>query len=262
MRKILACALASCLTSAFATVNSSANNNSEYNAFQQYDNEYNIGYGVTSGNLTNGSNGAVNNTQFMNLEVEHLFNMGVWFDVNASLLTYYSQQADPAAGTVGQTTGSQPIFGGIDASVGYAFPLIEDTLMITPYGTVGRNTNLSSYTLVNQPTQTNLTEDYFWTVGAGARVEYRINSVFDLYLDQNAVYNASQAPTINGVPNNSNYQYTSTLGAKFNLYRNFQLGAKAFYTGNYFPQSLTSATGTVYTPQSSVGGLVSVGLTY
>lgn len=259
MRKCLTCLFAATAVSAYAA-NSTIDSN-RYQAFQEYDNEYNAGFGVTSGNLTNGSTGGVNNTQYVNLEIEHLFNMGVWFDVNANLLTYYSQAIDPATPAVAQTTGSQPNFGGLNINVGYAFPLVKDTLMLTPYGTVGRNTNISSYILANQPTNINLTNDYFWSVGAGARLEYRINSTFDFYLDQNAVYNASQAPT-NGLAPNDNYQYTTTLGAKFNLYRNFQLGAKAFYTGNYFTQSLTTGSGTALVPQSSVGGLVSVGLTY
>lgn len=264
MRNLIAFSLASLCSFSYAAATSSSSGQStnEYAAFQQFDNEYNVGYATTSGNLTNGNTGGVNNSQFINLEVEHLFNVGVWFDVNASLLTYYSQAVDPAVSSLGSTTGSQPNFGGLNASVGYAFAVVPDHLLLIPYGLVGRNTNLSSYTLNNAGTTTNLTQDYFWTFGVGARVDYRINDVFDIYLDQNAVYNASQAPVTQGLAPNDNYLYTTTLGAKFNVWRSLQLGAKGFYQNSYYTQSLVGAGASVWVPQSTVGGLVSIGLTY
>lgn len=261
MGKVLALGLCSLATSAFA-VSSGISESSQYFAFQQFDRQYSLGFGVTSGQLSNGTNSATNNTQFVNVDVERLFNVGVWMDINAYLLTYYSQAADPAVPTLGVTTGSQAQFGGLNAKVGYAFPLLKDTLMITPYAVLGRNVNLSSYSLAAAPSTANLTQDYFWTFGGGARLEYRINNIFDFYLDQSAVYNASQAPTTQGLPANNNYAYTTTLGSKFNLYRNFQLGGQLFYTGNYFTQSLTTSSGTAFVPQSTVGGMISVGLTY
>ncbi|MBP7781524.1 MAG: hypothetical protein KA049_01095 [Burkholderiales bacterium] len=261
MRKILILSLTSLATYAFAATSINSESSS-YVAFQQFDRQYSFGFGVTSGQLTNGSNEATNNTQFVNVEVERLFNIGVWMDINAYLLTYYSQVADPAVPTLGVTTGSQAQFGGLNAKVGYAFPLLKDTLMITPYAVLGRNVNLSSYSLAAAPSTANLTQDYFWSVGGGARLEYRLNNVFDFYLDQSAVYNASQAPTTQGLPANNNYAYTTTLGSKFNLYRNFQLGGQLFYTGNYFTQSLVTSSGTALVPQSAIGGMLSVGLTY
>lgn len=140
MRKLLLSALmfSAGATAYAADANVAANaESSEYSAFQKFDRQYSLGFGVTSGNLTNGSNGAVNNSQYINLEVERLFNVGIWMDINASLLTYYSQNADPATPAVGTTTGSQPSFGGINAKVGYAFSLLPDHLLITPYGYLG-----------------------------------------------------------------------------------------------------------------------------
>jgi hypothetical protein len=268
MRKFLSFVLASAATVSFAanpsdSVTPPANSN-PYSAFQQFDREYNLGYSIVSGNVSNGKSNGVYNSQAMNLEVERLFDLGVWMDVSASLLTYYSQAADPSLPSLGTTTGSQPNFGGVNAKVGYAFPLIKDTLLLTPYGLVGRNTNLSSYTLVNSGQTTNLTQDYFWTAGVGARLEYRLDHIFDFYLDQSAAYNASQAPTVQGLAPNNNYAYTTTLGAKFNLYRNFQLGAKAFYTNYYFTQGLTTVTpaGVASVPTNELGGMLSIGLTY
>lgn len=264
MRKLLvAIGLGLISSTVFATTGMNSESPNAYSPFQQFDRQFSLGFGVTSGNLTNGNNGAVNNSQYVNLEIERLFNIGVWMDVNASLLTYYSQAADPAVPSLGTTTGSQPNFGGINAKVGYAFPVLGDKLLLTPYGQLGRNTNISSYTMAYSGSTTNLTNDYFWSVGGGARLEYRVNNIFDFYLDQNAIYNASQAPTIQGLAPNNNYAYTSTLGGKFNLYRNFQLGAQAFYTNYYYVNGLTTTNSiSALVPQSSVGGLVSVGLTY
>ena len=266
MRKLLiTLGLFSVVPAVFATTTTTSVSESAnaYAPFQQFDRQYSLGVGATSGNLTNGQNGQVNNSEYVNLEIERLFNVGVWLDINANLLTYYSQAVDPAVTVTGNTTGSQANFGGINVKVGYAFPIYEDKLLLTPYGTIGRNTNISSYTMAYNSPTTNLTQDYFWSVGAGARLEYRINNYIDLYLDQNAIYNASQAPTVQSVPANNNYTYTTTLGSKFNVYRNLQLGAQAFYTNYYFTNSLTTPSyGNALVPQSSVGGLISVGLTY
>ncbi|TXI93290.1 MAG: hypothetical protein E6Q33_03835 [Neisseriales bacterium] len=261
MRKLIALSLTSLTAFSYAGSNTNQPDN-EYYAFQQFDNEYNVGYATTSGNLTNGNTGGVNNSQFINLEIEHLFNMGVWFDVSANLLTYYSQSVDPAVSSLGSTTGSQPNFGGINANVGYAFAVIPNHLLLIPYGVIGRNTNLSSYTLNNAGTTTNLTQDYFWTFGVGGRLDYRINDVFDVYLDQSAVYNSSQAPVTQGLAPNDNYLYTTTLGAKFNVWRDLQLGARGFYQNSYYTQSLIGSGASVWVPQSAVGGMVTIGLTY
>jgi hypothetical protein len=233
-----------------------------YQPFQQFDRQYNLGFGVTSGTLTSGTNGGVYNTQFMNLEIERLFSRGWWFDVNATLLTYYSQNSDPATPLTGTTTGSQPSFGGISGKLGYAFVLKPEYLLLTPYAYLGRNTNFSSYTLSYAGSQTNLTQDYFISYGVGARLEYRVTDWLELYVDQNAVYNDSQAPVQQGLNSNDNYLYTSTLGSKFNVYRNLQLGAQAFYNNYYFLHSLNTISGQALVPRNVVGGVVSIGLTY
>lgn len=246
---------------AYAATNTQ-NESSTYLEFQKFDRQYNLGFATTSGQLTNGKSGGTHNTQFMNLEVERLFNIGIWLDVNASLLTYYVQPVDKAVPTTGVTTGSQPQFGGLNAKLGYAFPIMAKHLLLTPYAQLGRNVNLASYTLAANSPTTNITENYYWSFAFGGRLEYRVNDVFDFYFDQNAMYNASQAPTTQGLPANNYYSYTSTLGAKFNLYRNFQLAAQVFYNNDYFTSSLSTANGIALVPQNDVGGLVSVGLTY
>ncbi|RTL00569.1 MAG: hypothetical protein EKK57_06840 [Proteobacteria bacterium] len=253
------------------TVSTSQNESNEYAAFQQFDRQYSLGLGATSGNLAApGSSGGTFKAVAMNLEVERLFNVGVWMDVNGYLYTSYNQNPseDPAVQLFGQLTGSSPQFGGLNAKVGYAFPLIKDQLMLTPYGELGRNVNFSSYTLQGT-TNSNLTSDYYWTYGIGARLEYRLDDTFDFYLDQNMVYNNSQAPMTQGLAQANYYANTTLLGAKFNVWRKLQLGAQVYYNNYYYPTALVSvnpasysSTSNVLVPTSSVGGQLSVGLTY
>lgn len=248
--------------SVFANDINQASESNIYKSFQQFDRQYNVGIGATSGQVYNGSTGGLYSNEFLSMEVERLFDVGVWMDVSAYLNTYYTQPDDPAVIEVGMTTGSQAQFGGINAKVGYAFPLIKNTLLITPYMLVGRNVNLSSYTLSSAPSTANLTQDYFWTIGGGGRLEYRIDDTYDIYLDQSAAYNASQAPTTQGFAANNNYQYTTTFGAKFNVYKKLQLGAQTFYTNSYYTNSLTTINGQSYVPTNSFGGMATIGLTY
>lgn len=233
-----------------------------YSQFQKFDRQLNLGMGVTSGNLTNGNSGAVNNSQFINLEIERLFDIGIWLDINASLMTYYSQGADPAFNKNTTVSGSQPNFGGVNVKLGYAFPLNTNHLLLTPYAQFGRTTNLSSYTMYANNQVTNLTQDYFLSSGVGTRLEYRINQIIELYFDQNALYNASQAPTNATLAANDNYSYTSLLGAKFNLWHHFQLGLQGFYSNFYYTNPLNTINGIALVPQSTVGGLVSIGFIY
>ena len=260
------------LNSACVFANSvSGNESNVYTSFQKFDRQYSLGLGYQSGNLTAaGSSGGNYNATILNVEVERLFNVGVWMDINGYLYGSYTQSPseDPAVQMFGQLTGSDPQFGGLNAKVGYAFPLYKDHLMLTPYGELGRNVNFSSYTLQGT-TNANLTSDYYWTFGAGARLEYRLNEIFDFYLDQNMIYNSSQAPMTQGMVPANFYSNITTLGAKFNLWRNLQLGAQLYYNNYYYPETLISANPASYSPTNaalvptnSTGGMFTIGLTY
>lgn len=262
MRKILISLLAvSGASSSFA-----ANN-----LFQQFDNQYNIGYGISQTTLQNGGKDAQSTNQSINLEVERLFDMGVWMDVTANMVT--AATTNQPAGTIGSgiptnTTTQNPNFGGINAKVGYAFPLAGQHLQVTPYALVGRNTNLAQSTIFANEGQS-IANDVYYSGGIGARVEYRINNAIQLFADQDAVYNWDQSGPTGGIAPQNNIGYTTTLGAKFNVVKNLQLGVNGFY--NYYQSAAPAAVfsvpglpdgGTVYTPHSGIGGLVSVGLTY
>jgi hypothetical protein len=244
--------------------------NNEYSAFQQFDRQYSLGYGLRGGDLSAAGNSGHFNAQFMNFEVERLFDMGLWMDINAYMNVAYNQNpnVDQAVQMFGNLTGSDPLFGGLNARVGYGFTLDTDHLLIIPYGVLGRNTNYSSYTLQGTTTS-NLVSNYYWTYGAGARLEYRLDKVFDFYLDQNILYNSSQANMTQGMNQADFYSYRTTLGAKFNVWRKLQLGAQTFYDKYNYTSPLISAnpsdsatTNQALVPTGSVGGMVSVGLTY
>ena len=275
MRKILLTLLTISSASAFAVNNG---------AFQEYDNEYNVGYGATNVTLSNGGNEqSLQQSQFITLDVERLFDLGVWFDVQANLVLSQNSLGSQATGTgmgnsgnptfPGMPSSQDPNLGGVNAKVGYAFPLLAQHLQLTPYVLAGRNTNLAMSTIVSNGFG-NVSDDYYYSGGLGGRLEYRINSSILVYADQAAVYNWDQSAPTGGVAPQNTMAWTSTLGAKFNLYKSLQVGVQGFYT-NYqqeaaVPPATPSNSGgqsgsglyTIYQPQSSLGGLVSIGLTY
>ena len=276
MRKILVSLLSVSSASAFAVNNG---------AFQQFDNEYNVGYGASQMTLQNGAgNQTLQQNQFITLEVERLFDMGIWMDVNANLVLSQNSLGNQATGTgngqsgiagqPGMPASQDPNFGGVNAKVGYAFPVLSQHLQVTPYALVGRNTNLAMSSIVANG-YNNVTSDYYYTGGVGGRLEYRINQYILVYGDQLISYNWDQSAPTAGIQPQNVMNYVSTVGAKFNVVKNLQLGVNGFYN-NYqqmsaAPSPTPSINGgstsngqltTIYQPQASMGGLVTVGLTY
>lgn len=239
-------------------------------AFQEFDNQYYIGTGMSYGNSKNGYGQNANyNTISVAFGVEKLFDMNLWLAFNGALMTGYGNLNSSNPNAVTAPMGQDPSIANLDLKVGYAFPLIKDTLMITPYGLIGRNTNLSSNSVNNnlppgptpEPT-INATQDYFLSGGLGGRLEYRLDSVFDFYFDQNIVYNSDMSQPNSMYSNADNFSYTSTLGAKFNVWNELQLGAQAYYTHSGAVNSPTAAQQYQLVPQNEVGGMITVGLTY
>lgn len=247
--------------------------------FKSFENQYNIAYGYSQGGLVNGmGNTSQYTTQSINLELEHLFDVGVWFDVNFSMLTANNQpnlgqlnggngsSTNNPATNLGAPFTANPFDFSFTTKVGYAFDVVNNKLQVIPYGMLGRNTNWSSSTVIANNGQ-NLVQDVFITGGVGGRLAYRINDVILLYMDQIILYNWDNSGAIKTTQVEfftksyaaTNYGLTSTLGAKFNLYRSLQLGS-SIYWNNYQPQS--NISGLIYTPTNTFGGLVSIGLTY
>lgn len=250
-------------------------------SFQKFQNEYNIGYGYSQGTLINGAqNTSTYSTQSINVELEHLFDMGVWFDVNFNMLTNNSQSnLGPLNGGNGSYSGNpmyqngaafnqNPFAFTFQGRVGYAFNLIENELQLTPYAMLGRNANWATSTILANNAQ-NVTADYFYTGGFGARLSYRINHAILVYADQAFSYNWDNSGAVKTTQTSpayygksyaaTNYGFTSTVGAKFNVYKDLQLGTNVFWN-NFQPQS--NISGLMYTPTNTYGGQVSIGLTY
>ena len=276
MRKILVGLLGISGVSAFAVNNG---------AFQQFDDQYDIGYGMSQMTFQNG-NGSQNiqQNQFITLDVERLFDVGVWMNVNADLVLSQNSLGNSSVGTgqgnsgipnnPGMPASQDPNFGGVNAKVGYAFPILPEHLQLTPYAMVGRNTNLSMSGIVSNG-YANVTQDYFYTGGIGGRIEYRINKYILVYGDQLASYNWDQSAPVGGIQPQNNMIWVSTLGAKFNIVKNLQLGIQGYYNNYQYMSSPPSPTPsnnggstssgnltTIYQPQNSIGGVFTVGLTY
>lgn len=283
MRKILFSFLALSATTVFASNNNSlvsdsaqsntvatSNNVNSNQAFQAFENEYNLGYGFSQGSLINGAHNQSNYyAQSMNLEVERLFNNGIWLDGNFNAVTNYNQ-GNLGNGNGGDGSGSpfgqNPFMFGFNLKTGYGFQLISQTLQIIPYVTFGRNANFANSTVVAND-GASLTADYFYTGGLGARLNYRINDTFMLYADQLYSYNWDNSGAVKNVQTAAygksyaatNYMFTSTIGAKFNIWENLQLGMNGFWQ-NYQPQS--NISGLIYTPENVFGIMGTIGLTY
>jgi hypothetical protein len=268
MRKLLVSLLAVSSTATFAM-----GNNSE---FQEFDNQISIGYGMNStsanaGTVAAGSGNAYSSSgSQLTLDGERLFNNGVWVNAVANM-QFGGGPTSPGVGSGGGTIGTlsltpyvAPSYG-LNAKVGYAFSLVNQHLLLTPYGLVGiNNSQNSAVSDVLSATPLNSANSFYYTGGIGGRLEYRINRAIELYVDQNIVYNWDQSQPQFGLAPQDFGSYTSTIGAKFNLAPSFQLGVRGFYTG-YQPASGSNAIpggGALAQATSGYGGVVSLGLTY
>lgn len=264
MRKILTILLALAGTSTFALSN--------YAAYQQFQNQYNLNYTYSQSTLENGAhkNNALATTQFIGVEIERLFNEGVWasLDAKMAVISGTNQGMGIGADTPGYKDLHQGFdLGGINAKVGYAFDLTHNHLVLTPYALAGRNTNLAASTVseIGNDGYQHVATDAFYTAGAGARLGYRINRAIFLYADQNVAYNWDQSGPRDGHMPQNMVTANSELGAKFRVNKNLLLGL----AGNYvnYDYKATAAMDptigtTVYQPRHAWSGTASVGLTY
>lgn len=263
MKKLLVSLLAVSGSSAFAW---------DYSQFQAFDNQVSIGYGMQTQSTTalGGGNNNVSSSNIIQLEGERLLNNGIWINLDAQMVFGQgTTTTGNGAGSFPQT--QQPVQNnyGFNGKVGYAFPLAGEHLLVTPYATAGLNNNgiVGDYgngATTRNPSTTTTANQFYYTGGIGARIEYRINHVVELYADQSAAYNWDQTGYVGGIQPQNMYAYTSTLGAKFNVVKDFQIGVKGFYQNYQMDSSSGNPTGAgAYPqPQTGVGGLVTVGLTY
>lgn len=241
-------------------------------AFQEFDNQFYIGFGTSYGNFNNAYGQNSNyGTTYVGLGVERLFDMGLWASIDATMMTGYSNFNSSNANAGTGPLGQNPAVANLDAKVGYAFMPVKDKLQVTPYILVGRNTNLTSNSLNNNTSgssggtsnlSANVTQDYFLTGGIGGRIEYRIDKYLLLYFDQNALYNADMSSPNSNYNPASNYQLTSTLGLKYNAWDQLQLGLNSFYTYNQLSGAVSSQQQYQLYQQNQVGIMATVGMTY
>jgi hypothetical protein len=244
----------------------SANADNNYASFQQFNRQFNLNFGSRFTSLKNGAGEVAGvTTQTYGLNVERLFDNGVWFDVDGNIASSSLTNQTNGVGSGQSAFNQDPNLGGLNAKVGYSFIGVADHLLLTPYGLLGRNTNLSASTLVNN-NNSNISNNFYYTAGLGGRLQYLVNDTFSFYLDQLVGYNWDQSGPVNGIMPQNNMVYTTTLGGKFNVYKQLQIGLNGFYS---FYQNMASlpqdTTGTsVYSPCNcgSYGGTISVGMTY
>lgn len=239
-------------------------------AFQNFDNQFYVGTGYGYGFLQNGYNQTGNyGAVTLGLGVERLFDIGIWARFDATLMSnYYTYSNNP--NVMSSPAGNDPNLATMNLKVGYAFPLVQDELQIIPYGLVGRNTNLSANALNNNTSDSggtkdltvNSTQDYFLSSGLGGRLEWRLDNSIMLYADQNLVYSADMSHPNSDYSSASNLGFNTLLGAKFNVWKELQLGAQAQYSHYVLTNNPTQAQMFQMNPTDVLGGMVTIGLTY
>ncbi|MCE2706611.1 MAG: hypothetical protein LW807_05985 [Proteobacteria bacterium] len=278
MKKILVIALVLTSISAFAA-NYYNESYTDYKDFQKFDNQISIGASSSQMTLANGgANQSLQVSQNMAFDAERLFNNGIWANLNAYIMTNTNSLGNQSTGTgmgYGMPATQDPFVGGFNAKVGYAYPPLnfaDQAILLTPYILLGRNTNLAMSTILANG-QVNVSNDFFYTGGLGLKAQYMINQYIDVYLDQSWAYNWDQSGPLYGIQPQNSQTFTTTLGAKFNVYQQLQLGTGLFYN-NYQYAATAPATTTltggnvngttvsVYQPQYSFGGMVSIGMTF
>ncbi len=252
----------------------------DYAALQKFDNSISIGFGIEQTTLSNGlQNQSLQQNQNMDLNVEKLFDNGLWANINAYMMMSTNSLGNQAIGTgmgYGQPASQNPSIGGFNAKLGYGLKLFDNyqlDYLITPYAIFGRNTNLSMSAIFANG-QTNVTNDFFYTAGFGLRAEYLINEYVQIYLDQAFNYNWDQSAPLNGIQPQNNEMLTTMLGLKFNVYENLQLGIGGFLNNYQYlatAPNYSSITGgsnpnggsvSIYQPQYDLGATFSVGMTF
>ena len=233
----------------------------DYSGFQNFDDVISLGFGMQR-DASTGVDGLSNNSSNFNtysIQAQRLLNNGIYIDTSASISS--SPNADINSAIIS--------YYGLNSKLGYAFQVANDNLLLTPYLYAGINNNgLMSYNNQVGAVKTNSSFSglFFYSLGFGERIEYKINDSILVYVDQNFLYNLDQSQTIPGTePQNFN-SFITSYGAKFNFVKYLQVGIMGFYT-NYQAQASNVPIGgstslVISQPQSSCGTMLTLGLTY
>lgn len=213
--------------------------NQKFKEFQKFDNRVSFGIMQGAGTLTVGNQFNNSNTfsyNSLSLEVEKLFDIGLWLDATITNINTYVQD-----GVNMTPLGSYPLLATFNGKLGYDFPILKNHFSLLPYLLIGKNANIASLTAVTNGVSNNIgiTQDFFWTLGIGGRIEYIINKYLYIYLDQYVARNKDNSPALNvSVADNTtvdkvdatNTQYTTSLGLKVNLATDLQLGLGLYFS--------------------------------
>ncbi len=231
----------------------------ENDKFRRFDNKVSIGYSYSSSTLYNKANmnlqQTINNNSF-NLNIEKLFNNGIWFDING-LFVFSSTISN--INNFANNIQSLGLPAALTLKTGYSFPLLNQQLQLTPYLAIGKQLNYNGVSII----AAGFNNSFYYLFGGGGRIEYMINNGILLYFDQLIGYLNDRSK---GNIDLSALNLTSVIGAKFNLTDSFQLGLEGFYNQINILDSNTGYNPISYTyrniNQSTFGGLLSIAYAY
>lgn len=230
------------------------------NKFQDFDNQASINFIYSNtklSNLTNSNTTQSYNNTLLGLTIEKLFDNNLWLNINGNftIANNLSNGANLAFLNNTQTIGlpSSLLF-----NVGYGFNIIDNYLQIIPFLNIGKVLNYNGVTLPG-----GINNSYYYQYGLGGKLEYRINSNFLLYYEQEFAYLDDKSSTDLDL---SAINSSSKVGVKINIPANLQLGLGTFYNYYQILDSSINFDNTTFTNrnllQSQLGVNLYIGYNY
>jgi hypothetical protein len=162
-----------------------------------------------------------------------------------------------------------PNFFSMNLKLGRAFQVLQDHLQVTPYILLGKNGNMTPYTVIGSAQDINSVKyinsglsNFFWTSGIGGRLEYAVNQTFDFYLDENLNYNLDNSKIQAPYVKQNNLSLVNLIGFKWQAWRELQFAVEGFYTYEDYLLSMPQEQNSQFNPSSNFGTRFVVGLTF
>jgi hypothetical protein len=202
--------------------------------------------------------------------VEKLFvTSRVWFDFELGNLMTYHELDNNLMQSPKNPLPFDPNFFSMNLKLGRAFQVVDNQLQITPYVLLGKNGNMTPYTVVDSAQDINGVKyinsglsNFFWTSGIGGRLEYAVNETFDFYLDENLNYNLDNSKIQSPYVKQTNLSIVNLVGIKWQAWRELQFAVEGFYTYQDYLLSMSQDQNSEYNPSSTFGTRLTVGLTF
>ncbi len=193
----------------------------------------------------------------------------VWFDFNLGNLMTYHELDNNLAQAAKNPVPFDPNFFSMNLKLGRAFQVVDDQLQTTPYILLGKNGNMTPYTVVDSAQDINGVKyissglsNFFWTSGIGGRLEYAVNQTFDFYLDENLNYNHDNSKIQAPYVKQNNLALVNLVGFKWQAWRDLQFAVEGFYTYQDYLLSMPQDQNSEFNPSSTFGTRFTVGLTF